>query len=378
MPQSDSRDDSRTVTNVLVIGRTGAGKSSLLNYLYGMDLPTGAGRPVTPFGIHAAPEFPYRGIVIAPFDSSGFEGGEQVDKWRDNLLRELAARNLQSVRDWFHTVLYCVSAEGERLDPGEEKLIREADREGIRVMLILTKCDLVSEDRLQIMEDRLRELFDPPRPLIRICSVSRKMRGGRITEPFGREQLFEFILLNFRRNLILKTLDLEHRLAEGRIHDMHQAVMAEFDRSVSLFTRFNQGFLRERRSFFQKLSNRLIHDTLEDLRVRTAEADAITSRVLNSYFSIDPGELALLFAGDQSDFSPEPSGSGTRLGDLLSFAPLFNSGGGRRLEFRRCLASDLMLFKSSFQQAWSRLEEKISRDCDSVSGRCMLLLPRKD
>ena len=31
-----------TVRNILVLGKTGVGKTSLLNYLYGFDLPTGA------------------------------------------------------------------------------------------------------------------------------------------------------------------------------------------------------------------------------------------------------------------------------------------------------------------------------------------------
>ena len=39
-------------TNVLVIGRTGVGKSSLLNYLFGRELQeTGTGRPVTKMGL---------------------------------------------------------------------------------------------------------------------------------------------------------------------------------------------------------------------------------------------------------------------------------------------------------------------------------------
>ena len=45
-------------TNVLILGKTGSGKSSLINYLYGTDMVIGkAGAPVTVKGFHKQPSF---------------------------------------------------------------------------------------------------------------------------------------------------------------------------------------------------------------------------------------------------------------------------------------------------------------------------------
>ena len=40
-------------TNILIAGKSGVGKSSLLNYIFGEEVsPTGAGKPVTAEGLH--------------------------------------------------------------------------------------------------------------------------------------------------------------------------------------------------------------------------------------------------------------------------------------------------------------------------------------
>ena len=39
-------------TNILIAGKSGVGKSSLLNYIFGEEVsPTGAGKPVTATGV---------------------------------------------------------------------------------------------------------------------------------------------------------------------------------------------------------------------------------------------------------------------------------------------------------------------------------------
>ena len=61
-----------TVRNILVLGKTGVGKTSLLNYLYGFDLPTGAGLPKTGKGLHEN-VITRNGITYHIFDTWGIE-----------------------------------------------------------------------------------------------------------------------------------------------------------------------------------------------------------------------------------------------------------------------------------------------------------------
>ena len=66
--------------NVLIMGKTGTGKSTLLNYLIdSTEAPTGTGKPVTGEGIYEYTA-KIRGQEIRIFDSWGIEAGK-VDRW---------------------------------------------------------------------------------------------------------------------------------------------------------------------------------------------------------------------------------------------------------------------------------------------------------
>lgn len=65
--------------NVLIIGKTGTGKSSFANYLFDVDkFTTGSGEPVTSWAENfQAYHFKKNGIKINVFDSVGLEPDNQ-------------------------------------------------------------------------------------------------------------------------------------------------------------------------------------------------------------------------------------------------------------------------------------------------------------
>ena len=110
-------DNDNFVTNILILGKTGAGKSTLVNYLYGREIAVArAGRPVTEKGLHRHEPVAYNGMDIVIWDSWGLEP-DKAREWWESLKEELARQSGQPhIRDWIHTVIYCYDAKKSRLD----------------------------------------------------------------------------------------------------------------------------------------------------------------------------------------------------------------------------------------------------------------------
>lgn len=121
--------------NIAVFGATGAGKSSLLNAVFGADVaPTGVGSPVTP----GTARYVNRTGTLAIYDGAGFELGQ------GNLAKDLLDRikkNRRLGKDLIHIAWYCVNSATARLEPAQAGAIRKVAELEIPVVLVLTKVD---------------------------------------------------------------------------------------------------------------------------------------------------------------------------------------------------------------------------------------------
>ncbi len=359
--------ENQRITNILLVGKTGVGKSSLINYLYDKPnfLETGDGKPVTPFGIHKLKSFQYKKLQICPFDSSGFEGGEQITKWRDNLKNELEKNQSSEIKDWFHTVIYCISAEGERIDDAEEKLVSEIVKQGNKVIFALTKADTIDEDKLQIMESVIKNNFGN-HPIVRICSVEKRRRSGRVSQPFGREFLFNTICLNFRSNLIFKLLKKSELESEKRIDSFHRHVMQDFDDSCGFFTRINDDFVRDRARKMNQLFGEIIDLDAKLLNEYIGQVDELTADVLESYLGeVVAPYLDRLFSTNLVDSSMWQYKD--------DFFPFLQST-DRDLNFRRFLLDKLVEIKVKYRKMRNNIFQMILHDSEVISRNTTNLL----
>ena len=177
--------------NFLVLGKTGVGKSSLLNCLLGdRRFDTGTGKPVTTKGIHES-EGTLDGIKVRVFDSWGLEAGA-VEEWHRMLKDAQEKHDLtHKIEDWFHAVVYCVNAGGHRIEDVDRDIIRSLLADDLYVVVALTQSDLCTEADAKILRDTLCSSKECekllPRNVIETCAGG-KMRGHE-SEPFGIQEL---------------------------------------------------------------------------------------------------------------------------------------------------------------------------------------------
>lgn len=128
--------------NVLVCGKTGVGKSTLINALFGEDVArTGNGVPVT----MATEYFAHPQLPLGVFDSHGFETGQAGDEILRQLIGEIHSRRQGPVGDQIHVVWYCVRAGDRRFEPGQAGFVRALVDAGVPVILVMTQVPMREE-----------------------------------------------------------------------------------------------------------------------------------------------------------------------------------------------------------------------------------------
>lgn len=238
--------------NALVLGKSGAGKSSLINYLWGSkQRNTGAGRPVTPeeedgrIGVFPSDPLDVAGHSIIIHDSHGLEA-DRAENWSRVVreqMRELEATDLPE--EWFHAVIYCVDAKRSRLEDFEiDHVIAPLLKDGHHVTIVLTKSDLASEKEADELEKVIRSRFSPNTKIIRIGSEEKLLRNGTRVTAFGRDALIDSLIDGFIQGISLKFEERYRRRFEAHCIEWRAKTLARFKDKQSIF-RSNESTMQE-------------------------------------------------------------------------------------------------------------------------------------
>ncbi len=150
-------DPNRRV-NLIVAGRSGAGKSALVNAIFGDDVaPEGAGEPVTKqVEIYVSDRLP-----ITIWDTVGITLGKELNGALGDLQRIIRNSRLGGANEHIHLALYCFNAQNKRAEDFEFDFIRELSKE-VKVLAVATQC-LGRKDN--DAEDIVRRINDAGLPL---------------------------------------------------------------------------------------------------------------------------------------------------------------------------------------------------------------------
>ena len=280
------------VTNILILGKTGAGKSTLVNYLYGQEIAVArAGRPVTEKGLHRHDPFPYKNMNIVIWDSWGLEP-DKAREWWESLKEELTRQSGQpDIKDWIHTVIYCYDAKKSRLDSYEcDHILKPLIDMGYRVIFALTKWGLCSDEEKEAAMRVLSETY-PKFSVIPVESISQKLRGGRTTSPEGREELFRKICLNLRGSLMYHLRIRTRNEMQEAINRAENAALAYYDENTGyIFTIYGEDLMNEIQNIVRKSYENSIKEVYHRLRNNITLIDSMCVAVIRGYTGIDVSE----------------------------------------------------------------------------------------
>lgn len=187
--------------NVMVLGPTGVGKSSLVNYLFDLKgnelLKTGAGTPVTPKGVFSLRSIEKNNLHITVLDSWGVENGK-TENWNEIIFKEISSRKANPDKK-IHSIIYCVRY-GSMVQFEHDLLIR-LSKEGYQVVVALTHadCGSVRNEFVKAWPD----IFDLEKnekcfSIVEICSVSKKKIGQKdASQLMGRDEIWKSLYTNY-------------------------------------------------------------------------------------------------------------------------------------------------------------------------------------
>lgn len=126
--------------NIIVVGKTGVGKSTLINNVFRENLEeTGSGRPVT----QHLRRIERSDIPVVLYDTRGLELKETVQEQIKTEIIDII-RNSRKTGDegqYIHAIWYCVNAQSNRIEEVEQELISYlASEVDVPIFLVVTQC----------------------------------------------------------------------------------------------------------------------------------------------------------------------------------------------------------------------------------------------
>ncbi|MBV1819901.1 DUF697 domain-containing protein [Clostridium cochlearium] len=129
--------------NVMILGKTGVGKSTLINNMFSQKVAdTGVGKPVT----HQIRKIEKPDFPLAIYDTPGLElGGENAI---DSLLQEVIGKIQAEIKSGdiskaIHCIWYCISTPSHRFEQAEidflKRFLEETETFNVPVIVVLTQ-----------------------------------------------------------------------------------------------------------------------------------------------------------------------------------------------------------------------------------------------
>ncbi len=174
--------------NIAVIGRTGAGKSTLINTVFGAELAKAdAGLPVSKAFIRYPKSVEEKSLVVV-YDSAGYEMDKE-QKFHNDIISFLKGKKTNtSVEEQIHLVWYVVNLGVKRFEHFDAEIISLLREEIVPVIIVLAQADLADEYETLRVEETIRDYGTEFKfKDFRILRVAAKPMGGR--PPVGVNEL---------------------------------------------------------------------------------------------------------------------------------------------------------------------------------------------
>ncbi len=178
--------DKMPIINSIVMGKTGVGKSTLINSIFEEDImETGSGRPVT----DRIKMIEKEGYPIRLYDTRGLElekrGQDEAINEVKMILKEKAQTG--NPEEFIHYIWYCINSRSNRVEEFELELIERISRYS-EVIVVLTQS---IGNNWKELEKKLIERNLPISNIIPILSKDYEITDVQKIDAFGVEKLIE-------------------------------------------------------------------------------------------------------------------------------------------------------------------------------------------
>ncbi|MGV1036907.1 MAG: YcjF family protein [Candidatus Nanopelagicales bacterium] len=130
--------------NLAVFGKTGAGKSTLINAVFGQQVAaTGTGAPVTT-GLEY---YEHPGGILGLYDSQGFETGHAGDAVLQGLEQIVNDSRAQPIERQIHAAWYLVRWSDRRFESAQAEFVRRLS-ELVPVVFVLSQVPMAADGRV--------------------------------------------------------------------------------------------------------------------------------------------------------------------------------------------------------------------------------------
>jgi len=168
------------IFNILILGKTGVGKSTLINAVFHENLAkTGKGKPVTQ-QIEAITK---PGMPICIYDSKGLEL-KDFPKIQSELNDFLSERKKEiDISKHIHAAWVCLRQMDSRVESAELDLIFQLVQEGLPVIVVITQAyddDEGSVEKAVLDGLKERGLDFPSSNIMKVIALEKKLRFGTI------------------------------------------------------------------------------------------------------------------------------------------------------------------------------------------------------
>ncbi len=168
--------------NILIAGRSGVGKSTLINAVFEKNLAeTGQGRPVT----QNTREITKEGMPLSIFDTRGLEMS-RFDDTLSELQKFIESRNSdQDSKRHIHVAWLCIQEDGRRVEEAEIKL-HNMLAQYAPLITVITKSRADNGFRAEVLN-----LLPRSKNAVRVRAIGEEMDDGHIIKPMGLENLID-------------------------------------------------------------------------------------------------------------------------------------------------------------------------------------------